>query len=163
MYDQCVWWSYGDCYIEYMWVNIRCMLDWILGFGQKTAEIHFFGMRAQLLSAQNETLLWLAVSGWFDGWRILIALRLFLNFLKRNSSKVIFMLWYIYIIRFSFRSWFRWYIFLKKIVTNSEERRKKVINMDILIRYCIFRITYNTAAVGFSNFRSHYGLKLYEW
>ena len=19
--DQCVWWSYGDCYVEYMWVN----------------------------------------------------------------------------------------------------------------------------------------------
>ena len=27
-----------------MWVNIRCLLDWILKFGQKTAEIHFFGM-----------------------------------------------------------------------------------------------------------------------
>ena len=63
MYDQCVEWPYGDCYIEYMWVNIWCMLDWILGFSQKTAEIHFFGMRAQLVSAQKETLLWLAVSG----------------------------------------------------------------------------------------------------
>ena len=41
-------------------VNIRCMLDWIIGFGHKTAEIHFFGMSAQLVSAQNETLLWLA-------------------------------------------------------------------------------------------------------
>ena len=57
MYDQCVEWSYGDCYIEYMWVNIRCMLDWILEFGQKTEEIHFFGMRAQLVSAQDDTLL----------------------------------------------------------------------------------------------------------
>ena len=43
-----------------MWVNIQCMLDWIIGFGHKTAEIHFFGMSAQLVSAQNETLLWLA-------------------------------------------------------------------------------------------------------
>ena len=36
------------------------MLDWIIGFGYKTREIHFFGMIAQLVSAQNETLLWLA-------------------------------------------------------------------------------------------------------
>ena len=36
------------------------MLDWITGFGHKTAEINFFGMSAQLVSAQNETLLWLA-------------------------------------------------------------------------------------------------------
>ena len=36
------------------------MLDWIIGFGHKTAEINFFGMSAQLVSAQNETLLWLA-------------------------------------------------------------------------------------------------------
>ena len=50
--------SYGDCYVEYMWVNIRCMLDCIIGFGDKTAEIHFFGMSAHLVSAQNETLLW---------------------------------------------------------------------------------------------------------
>ena len=41
-----------------MWVNIRCMLDCIIGFGDKTAEIHFFGMSAHLVSAQNETLLW---------------------------------------------------------------------------------------------------------
>ena len=52
MCDQCVWWSYGDCYVEYMWVNIRYMLE--------TAEIHVFGMSAQLGSVQNETLLWLA-------------------------------------------------------------------------------------------------------
>ena len=31
----------------------------------------------------------------FDGWHILIALRLFLKFLKKKFSKVIFMLWYI--------------------------------------------------------------------
>ena len=36
------------------------MLDWIIGFGHKTVEIHFFGTSAQLVSAQNETLLWLA-------------------------------------------------------------------------------------------------------
>ena len=35
------------------------MLDWIIGFGHKTAEIHFFGMSARLVSGQNETLLWL--------------------------------------------------------------------------------------------------------
>ena len=45
--------------VEYMWVNIGCMLDWIIVFGHKTAEIHFFGIRAQLVSAQNEMLLWL--------------------------------------------------------------------------------------------------------
>ena len=43
-----------------MWVNIRCMLAWIIGFGHKTVEIHFFGTSAQLVTAQNETLLWLA-------------------------------------------------------------------------------------------------------
>ena len=31
--------SYGDCYVEYMWVNIRCMLDWIIGFGHKILVI----------------------------------------------------------------------------------------------------------------------------
>ena len=46
--------------VEYMWVNIRWMLDWIAGFGHKTAEIHFLGISAQQVSAQNETLLWLA-------------------------------------------------------------------------------------------------------
>ena len=40
-----------------MWMNIQWMLDWIVGFGRKTAEIHFFGMIPQLVSAQNETLL----------------------------------------------------------------------------------------------------------
>ena len=45
--------------VEYMWMNIPCMLDWIIGFGQKTAEIHFLGMNKQLISAQNEMLLWL--------------------------------------------------------------------------------------------------------
>ena len=43
-----------------MWVNVWCMLDWIIGFGNETAEIHFFGISAQLVSAQNETLLVLA-------------------------------------------------------------------------------------------------------
>ena len=42
-----------------MWVNIRCMLDGIIGFGHKTTEIHFLGVSAQLVSTQNETLLWL--------------------------------------------------------------------------------------------------------
>ena len=60
MQDQFEWWSYVDCYVEYMWVSIRCMLDWIIGFDCKTAEIHFFGMSAQLVSVQNKTLLWLA-------------------------------------------------------------------------------------------------------
>ena len=27
--------------VEYMWINIWCMLDWITGFCHKTAEIHF--------------------------------------------------------------------------------------------------------------------------
>ena len=45
------------CYVEYIWVEIRCMLDWSIGFGHKTAELHFFRMSAQLMSAQNETLL----------------------------------------------------------------------------------------------------------
>ena len=43
-----------------MWVNIRHMLDWIIGFVHKPAEAHRFGMSAQLVSAQNETSLWLA-------------------------------------------------------------------------------------------------------
>ena len=41
-----------------MWMNIRCMLDWIIGFGHKFAEIDFFGMSAQIVSAQDEKLLW---------------------------------------------------------------------------------------------------------
>ena len=60
MHDQCEWWSHGGCYVEYMCVNIWCKLDWIIGFGHKTAEMHFFSMSAQLVSAQNEMLLWLA-------------------------------------------------------------------------------------------------------
>ena len=28
MYDQCVWTTKPDCYVEHMWVNIRHMLDW---------------------------------------------------------------------------------------------------------------------------------------
>ena len=30
--------------VEYMWVNICCMPDWIIGFCHKTAEIHFLGI-----------------------------------------------------------------------------------------------------------------------
>ena len=60
MCDQFVWWSYGGYYVEHTWLNIQGMLDWIIWFGHKTAEIHFFGMSAQLVSAQNEMLLWLA-------------------------------------------------------------------------------------------------------
>ena len=44
--------------VEYMWVNIRCMLeDWIVGFCNKNAEMHYLGISAQLVSAQNELLL----------------------------------------------------------------------------------------------------------
>ena len=49
------------------------------------------------------------------------------------------------------------------MVTNSEGKSKKDINLVIFIKYCIFHITYNAPAVGFSNFRNHYGLKPYEW
>ena len=58
MYDQCIWWSYGDCYVEYMWVNIWCMLDWIIGFCHKTAEMPFSGMSAQLVSASKTVKEW---------------------------------------------------------------------------------------------------------
>ena len=34
--------------VEYIWINTWCMLDWIVGFCHKTAEIHFFGK--QLIS-----------------------------------------------------------------------------------------------------------------
>ena len=27
--------------VEYMWVNIWCMMDWIIGFCHKAVEIHF--------------------------------------------------------------------------------------------------------------------------
>ena len=30
--------------VEYMWVDIWCMLDWIIGLCHKTAEMHFPGM-----------------------------------------------------------------------------------------------------------------------
>ena len=30
--------------VEYMWVDIWCMLDWIVGLCHKTAEMHFPGM-----------------------------------------------------------------------------------------------------------------------
>ena len=31
--------------VEYMLVNIWCMLDWIVGFCYKTAETHFLGVQ----------------------------------------------------------------------------------------------------------------------
>ena len=31
--------------VEYMLVNIWCMLDWIVGFCYKTAEIYFLGIQ----------------------------------------------------------------------------------------------------------------------
>ena len=46
--------------VEHMWVNILYMLNWIIRLGHKTAERRFLGISAQLVSAQNETLLWLA-------------------------------------------------------------------------------------------------------
>ena len=30
--------------VEYMWVDIRCMLDWLIGLCHQTAEMHFPGM-----------------------------------------------------------------------------------------------------------------------
>ena len=36
--------------VEYMWVNIWCMLDWIIGFCHKTAEIHFLGISCSTFS-----------------------------------------------------------------------------------------------------------------
>ena len=30
--------------VEYMWVDISCMLDWIVGLCHKTPKIHFPGM-----------------------------------------------------------------------------------------------------------------------
>ena len=31
--------------VEYMWVNIWCMPDWIVGFCHKTAEIYFLDIQ----------------------------------------------------------------------------------------------------------------------
>ena len=31
--------------VEYMWVDIRCMLDWLIGLCHQTAEMHFPGMK----------------------------------------------------------------------------------------------------------------------
>ena len=55
-WSKCEWWSYGDCYVEYISVRIQYMLDSIIGFGHNTTEIYFFGVSAQLVSAQNEIL-----------------------------------------------------------------------------------------------------------
>ena len=41
------------------------MIDCIIGFAHKTAEIHFLGMIAQLVSAQNEMLLF-----WEINWKL---------------------------------------------------------------------------------------------
>ena len=30
--------------VEYMWVDIRCMLDWLIGLCHRSAEMHFPGM-----------------------------------------------------------------------------------------------------------------------
>ena len=43
--------------VKYMLVNIRSMLDWIIGFGHKTAETQFLGISIQLVNSQNGTLL----------------------------------------------------------------------------------------------------------
>ena len=38
--------------VEYVWVSICiwCMLDWIIGFCRKTAEIHFLGLSCSIFS-----------------------------------------------------------------------------------------------------------------
>ena len=48
-----------------LWVNIQCMIDCIIGFAHETAEIHFLCMIAQLVSAQNEMLLF-----WEINWKL---------------------------------------------------------------------------------------------
>ena len=40
---------------ECLWVEIWCMLDWVIGLCHKTAEMHFPGMGC----STSETLLWL--------------------------------------------------------------------------------------------------------
>ena len=30
--------------VEYMWMEIWCMLHWVIGLCHKTAEMHFHGM-----------------------------------------------------------------------------------------------------------------------
>ena len=44
--------------LEYIWVNIWCMLDWIVGFCHKIADIHFLGIQ---LSTSEECKRWDAV------------------------------------------------------------------------------------------------------
>ena len=36
--------------VEYKWINIWCMLDWIIRFYQKTAEIYFLGKNCSSFS-----------------------------------------------------------------------------------------------------------------
>ena len=31
--------------VEYMWVNMWCMVDWIIGFCRKAAEKHFLDIQ----------------------------------------------------------------------------------------------------------------------
>ena len=45
--------------VESMWVNIWCMLDWIIGFCHKTAEIHFLGINC----STKECTRWLLLAG----------------------------------------------------------------------------------------------------
>ena len=45
--------------VECMWVDIWCILDWIIGLCHKTAEIHFPYVScstSRLVSTQNKTL-----------------------------------------------------------------------------------------------------------
>ena len=41
--------------VECLWVDVWCMLDWVVGLCHKTAEMHFPGMGC----STSETLLWL--------------------------------------------------------------------------------------------------------
>ena len=34
--------------LECMWVNIWCMLDWIIGLSHKTAEMYFSGLSCSI-------------------------------------------------------------------------------------------------------------------
>ena len=45
--------SLNDCpmeTVEYMWVNIWCMLDWTIGFCHKISEVHFLGISCSSFS-----------------------------------------------------------------------------------------------------------------
>ena len=49
--------------VECMWVDIWCMLDWIIGLCHKTAEMHFPGMGC----STSECIKWDAVVADGDG------------------------------------------------------------------------------------------------